>query len=429
MLLLSHTKEFCFLINPLLQEAAINNKAETSGIQLLDIVAIIISLFSLTASIVTLYRNHLDRGHLTMTKPSIVSFGFEKNTDIPKISFTGHLSSTGPKGHVIETIFLKLKYIGDNQEIIQTFKTWNYGQIEESELGSGLYIGKEGKTSIHHFLLPIDGSTFEFLKGEYIVEAYAALLNYKKPIKIFSSQFSISSFQSEKLRGEFSSLIYQWDADNRRYDPYVQPNQTQKQLYNLGDAPYIFNYIKSSLEYLDDNGSQISFRTSEHITKIKRKNQSIASNFEVQGEILEYDHINCQIEKVNTHKLKVHHDLRMENLANDGEYYSDYSLVFVDGFKKDVEWWILGVKSYCVLHEFQVIIPSNRKLLKSQLFHKIVANDEEKKLIFQDRDKESWPEYDRSKKLVVKHHNSTVISVQITGMTPHDLFMITWNLS
>jgi hypothetical protein len=42
--------------------------------------------------------------------------------------------------------------------------------------GSGLYVGENGVVCDHHFLLPDDGTKFDFLRGEYKLEVYASLV-------------------------------------------------------------------------------------------------------------------------------------------------------------------------------------------------------------------------------------------------------------
>jgi len=84
-------------------------------------------------------------------------------------------------------MFVKLR----RAESIQTFNIWVYGEGSLAR-GSGLYVGENGVTCNHHFLLPADGTKFEFLPGEYKVEVYASLVGVKQPLLLYVTGLSVA---------------------------------------------------------------------------------------------------------------------------------------------------------------------------------------------------------------------------------------------
>jgi len=192
-------------------------------------------------------------------------------------------------------------------------------------------------------------------------------------------------------------------------------------------APFIFKQIKGTLEYLDPKGHELALRVTEHVADIKRFD-TVSSGFEFKGEIHNISVSNNSIEPIRPGKLLVHKEIKPDALVN-GEYVSDFYFEIKDGFKADTECWKISVKSYCISYEFQVIIPASRRLLESQLLHTTVANEKEKEKILKLTGVETMDEYDKGRKLVIRRQNSTVISIQLAGVSSRDVFMVKWTLS
>ena len=88
------------------------------------------------------------------------------------------LFTTGKRGHIIESMFLKVRC----GEATQTFNFWMYGETKALMIGSGLRVGEDGVSFNHHFPPPKDNSAFQFLDGEHLIEVYASLVNRKAPV-------------------------------------------------------------------------------------------------------------------------------------------------------------------------------------------------------------------------------------------------------
>ncbi len=134
-----------------------------------------ISIAALVISAVTAWLTLLRRGTVRMTKPTVMFFGPDGGPHNgapakPKVFLRSLVYSTGKRGHIIESMFVTLR----RGETRQTFNIWVYDQNGLAR-GSGVYVGDTGVVCNHHFLLPTDGTRFEFLAGDYQVDVYAAL--------------------------------------------------------------------------------------------------------------------------------------------------------------------------------------------------------------------------------------------------------------
>jgi hypothetical protein len=201
----------------------------------METISIAIAGLSLLLSVFTLWKTYLDKGSLRMTQPTTIFFGPDgkdmKDVKNPKIYLRTLLFSTSQKGQVIESMHVKLH----RGQSVQTFNIWIYGDRKgELVRGSGLYVGKEGIAYNHHFLLPKEGSIYEFVPGKYRLEVYASILNKKTPLKMFTVTLEVSDNQSTKLKEGRNGLYFDWGPESNSYNPYLhQPELTSAELYQL----------------------------------------------------------------------------------------------------------------------------------------------------------------------------------------------------
>lgn len=177
-----------------------------------------IAIISLVISIITLWLTYLHRGTMKMTRPTTIFFGPDgKDGTDPKVYLRTLLFSTSQKGQIIESMHVRL-YRG---ETVQTFNIWVYGERKELVRGSGLYVGKEGVSYNHHFLMPKDGTTYEFLAGRYKLEVYASLLN-KKPVKMFWVELEVNDNQASKIKEGRHGLYFDWGPESAKYHSFLR---------------------------------------------------------------------------------------------------------------------------------------------------------------------------------------------------------------
>lgn len=111
-----------------------------------------------------------------MVRPSLIAFLDAGGTDGPKVWFRSLLDSTSREGGVLESMFVRLR----RGEAQQSFSFWVCGESRAS--GCGLYVEHSGVALNHHFVLPKDGSRFDFLPGDYVIEVFASLVNSRTPL-------------------------------------------------------------------------------------------------------------------------------------------------------------------------------------------------------------------------------------------------------
>lgn len=155
-----------------------------------------------------------------MTQPTVVFFGpdgssFESQDN--KIYIRTLLYSTAPRGTVVESLHLSVK----REETRQNFNIWVYGKRGELFRGSGLFVSREGVTLDHHFLLPKDGSVFQFLMGQYKLVVFAKLVRQKQPRPLCEIKLTVDQAQAELLKKRNCGLYFDWGPDQQRYHGHI----------------------------------------------------------------------------------------------------------------------------------------------------------------------------------------------------------------
>ncbi len=180
------------------------------------VASIVISLLAVVVSGVTAWLTLFRRGTLRMTQPTLVFFGPDSRSDDPKVFLRTLLYSTAKRGQIIENMFVKLQ----RGESVQNFSIWVYGEGALAR-GSGLLVTENGATFNHHFLLPKDGTHFEFLAGEYAVETYASLVGKPAPLLLNRVNLPVSEQQATAMKGTGVGLFFDWGPDSKRYHPHL----------------------------------------------------------------------------------------------------------------------------------------------------------------------------------------------------------------
>lgn len=153
-----------------------------------------------------------------MTQPTTVYLGNDSvDVRLPKIYLRTLLYSTSKKGQIIESFYVKLK----RGETSQNFNIWVYGN-DKLYRGSGLFVGQEGMTFNHHFLLPKDGTDFHFLPGDYVLEVYCKIVNDKRQKRILSINLNLTDNESKELQNISKGLYFDWGPDSNRYNKLIK---------------------------------------------------------------------------------------------------------------------------------------------------------------------------------------------------------------
>ncbi|SFH93586.1 hypothetical protein [Planctomicrobium piriforme] len=185
-----------------------------------EVITLGISLASLLIS-ACLWWACVRKGTVKMTRPTMVFLGPDGGMEaLPKIFLRTLLFSTAQRGCVIENMFLRLSCSG----IVQTFSYWAYAEHHEKlSRGSGLFVGPQGSTYNHHFVVPKMAAAFEFPGGPVQIEVFAQLLGQTNPIRIQAFSLVIP----DKLPGRGAGLMFDWNPETRTYDSdeHARPRQ------------------------------------------------------------------------------------------------------------------------------------------------------------------------------------------------------------
>lgn len=157
-----------------------------------------------------------------MTRPAVVYFGADGpigwSTPVPKKVFLRTLLySTGKRGQVIESMYVTLR----RGESRQTFNVWTYGD-DKLARGSGLFVGETGVVVNHHFMLPGDGTQFQFLAGEYEVQVFASVVGVDSPHKLSSVRLVVSDAVALQLEVPEYGVYFDWGPDSQSYASHVR---------------------------------------------------------------------------------------------------------------------------------------------------------------------------------------------------------------
>jgi hypothetical protein len=177
-----------------------------------DFIGISISVIALIISATTAWLTLFRRGTVKMTQPTVIFFGTDDGRSL-KVFLRTLLYSTAKRGHIVESMWVKLR----RSESSQIFNIWVYGDASLTR-GSGLHVGENGLVCNHHFLLPRDGTTYEFLAGEYAVEIYASLVNSRNALLLSRLKLLLTQEHSTAIRNKVNAGIYfDWGPDSMSY--------------------------------------------------------------------------------------------------------------------------------------------------------------------------------------------------------------------
>jgi hypothetical protein len=184
--------------------------------------SLVVSAVALFISALTAWLTLLRRGTVRMTRPTVIYFGGDGGVQsdtraVQKVYLRALLFATSKRGRIVESMFVRLR----RGETSQNFNVWVYGE-QSLARGSGLFVGENGICANHHFLLPEDGTRFEFLPGTYEIGVYATLAGGRSTLRLFHDRLEVTPELSTGLKEPRHGLYFDWGADSGRYHPHVR---------------------------------------------------------------------------------------------------------------------------------------------------------------------------------------------------------------
>jgi hypothetical protein len=197
----------------------------------MDIVSIIISSTALTISALTFWLTKIKNGIVKMTRPTVIFFGPDGNSDRhKKVYIKTLLYSTSDRGQYIQNMFIRLQ----RGESVQNFNIWVYGD-KGLERGSGLFISKNGIACNHHFLLPIDGENYSFVQGDYNMQVFIEQVDGNTK-KLFEQELKLTNDQTKEMRTHNAGIYFDWAPNSKTYFPHIDSKlKEKKEISNLNN--------------------------------------------------------------------------------------------------------------------------------------------------------------------------------------------------
>jgi hypothetical protein len=176
-----------------------------------------VSILALAVSALTAWLTLFRRGTVKMTQPTVIFFGPDvpgspAEPALPKVYLRTLLVATAKRGRVIQSMYVSLS----RDETVQNFNVWVYGD-EKLVRGSGLFVGETGVAANHHFLIPREGVSFQFIEGQYHLKVYAPLLGDRKRTLLFSHTLEITRDTAIRLKEPDTGVYFDWGPDSSRY--------------------------------------------------------------------------------------------------------------------------------------------------------------------------------------------------------------------
>jgi hypothetical protein len=192
-----------------------------------NVISLVVATLALTISAVTAWLTLFKRGTVRMTQPTVIYFGPDRGprpggSTGYKVFLRSLLYATSKQGRIVECMFVRLR----RGETSQNFNIWVYGDHDLTR-GSGLFVPDGGVATNHHFLLPADGTAFEFLPGTYTLSVIALLVGDRQHRSLFSTNLEVTPEHSRELKSATSGLYFDWGPDAGVYRPHVQSPATE----------------------------------------------------------------------------------------------------------------------------------------------------------------------------------------------------------
>ncbi|MCB4362513.1 hypothetical protein KIH07_02130 [Hydrogenophaga taeniospiralis] len=175
----------------------------------------IVSVVALAVSLFTLWFTALRRGTVRSTHPSFIAIRYDfvgKKAPQAKIFFRSLLYSTGKRGQVVESLFLRVREGSRQVE----FSFWGLGD-KDLIRGSGLFVPETGVATNHHFN-PIDAETlFLFSGGTYSLELVAKLVGRESPVSLWRVAIEVPAEVFGPTIARERAIFYSWSPEQSSY--------------------------------------------------------------------------------------------------------------------------------------------------------------------------------------------------------------------
>ncbi len=182
----------------------------------------IVSVIALLVSLFTAWFTIFRRGAVQSTHPSFVSFSYDfVGGEAPwaKIFLRTLLFSTGKRGQVVESLFLRVR----EGSRVAEFSFWGYGD-KDLVRGSGLFIPESGVATNHHFNPSSRELDFRFSSGTYTLELMAKLVGRAKLAHLCTINLEMPNSQIASTIACETAVSFNWSVEQSCYVVSVKNN-------------------------------------------------------------------------------------------------------------------------------------------------------------------------------------------------------------
>jgi hypothetical protein len=207
-------------------------------------------------------------------------------------------------------------------------------------------------------------------------------------------------------------------------------------LYFDGTLEYNFVYesVNTELNYVASDGSQVSFKREDHISRISKK-QVLKIPIDCDGRIdrLSVSSINSYYTFPSSDKVVFYCAFEDDNIVDDG-HRSSYALMMHDSFCKKEEYWIFATYNYCKFYRLKIVLPKeifdSIRLFKMSTKSINLKSNSSGEFDFLDQYnvKENWAEVEDPKYIIQETESLMSIIVDIHGLRNTERYMVKWSL-
>ena len=164
-----------------------------------------------------------------MTRPSLIVLMHDnlgQQEILPKIFVRTLLYATGNRGHVIQSMYLKIQH----GEMTQNFSVWGHGPQNNLKFGAGLKVGPDGLDHNHHFNPP-KAAQFQYTAGDYLIDIFAEIAESGERVLLGRTSLRVTAEQAEQLKNPETALYFEWGPDSQSYQAHLH-SRTERVGFN-----------------------------------------------------------------------------------------------------------------------------------------------------------------------------------------------------
>ena len=196
-------------------------------------------------------------------------------------------------------------------------------------------------------------------------------------------------------------------------------------------SDFIYESIKTRLEYIKADGSEVSVKREDRISQLSlRSCKEKTVPFEADaGSVLlkKTSCINSSLIPISNQRIIFKCSLKKENIVN-GQHYSSYSTIYKNAFTKKTEFWIISTTNFCRFLEFSIVFPTNSTVKSYACYKRNKSNLKEKHDTTEIHGNlEDWRPVDSPSVIKTIEFGREVLMLSLLGLPNYIEYKIEWS--